>query len=336
MQLVAEIGASHNNKLNNVFRLMKETTEADAFKIQTWSKDSMAIPGYKAGKGPWSQRDLQELYRKARLPWSWHSEIFEYAKELEKIVFSSPFDHKSVDFLERLDCPAYKIASFEVVDLPLVTYAAQTGKPIILSTGQVQPDELKQVIEAISKYNNNIMLLHCVSQYPTNLEQANVGGMLDLRKYGYPVGISDHSKGDVVPIVATALGASMIEKHIGRHSTGLDGSFSMRPYSFNSMARKVRDACKAMLNNPKEPDTSLRRSLYFTQDLPEGTILHPRHLKTARPNKGLSPLLLHQVLGQTLTRNVIQDHPLLTEHLPSVGNSTQHDIIKPSMQHQGG
>ena len=128
----------------------------------------------------------------------------------------------------------------------------------------------------------------------------------------------------------------MIEKHIGRHSTGLDGSFSMRPYSFNSMARKVRDACKAMLNNPKEPDTSLRRSLYFTQDLPEGTILHPRHLKTARPNEGLSPLLLHRVLGLTLTSNVTQDHPLLTEHLPSVGNSTQHDIIKPSMQHQGG
>jgi len=310
MKIIAEIGAAHNGKLKNVFRLMEETVQADYFKIQVWTPDSMSVP-YWLKDGPWAGEHLTKLYQKAHLPWAWCSEIFDYGNKLGRPVFASPFDKLSVDFLERLHCPMYKIASFEVVDLELVEYVAKTEKPIILSTGQVTHEELEQVLEVVVPHTSDITLLHCVSQYPTGYSEANLESMLALKAFGYPVGISDHTPGSTVPIAATALGAEMIEKHIGLSDRGLDGGFSMRPYQFNSMGIKVRDTQLALGHRYAPPeDLHLRRSLYFSENLPAGTRVFKSHLKTARPNLGLCPLQMEKILGHELTEDVLKNQPV--------------------------
>ena len=309
MKLIAEIGAAHNGKLKNVFRLMEETVQADAFKLQTWTSDSMSVP-HILTSGPWAGKDLTALYHKARLPWDWHQDIFDLGRDLGKEVFSSPFDRHSVDFLEKLGCPRYKIASFEVVDLGLVEYIAQTGKPMILSTGQVTANELEKVLEVILKHNKDITLLYCISQYPTSFEEVSIRRMKTLHCFGIPVGISDHTPGDVVPIMATALGATMIEKHVGLTDRGLDGGFSMRTYQFNSMAIKVRQAEAALVSSGAEMNTNLRRSLYFARDMAKGETIRDWCLKTARPNKGLCPLEIKKILGKELTEGALKNQPV--------------------------
>jgi len=312
MKLVAEIGSSHNNKMVHVIRMMHETVQADAFKLQTWASDSMAVP-HKLTSGPWAGKSLPGLYRKARLPWCWHQAIFDLGQEIGKEVFSTPFDRHSVDFLERLDCPRYKIASFEVVDLELVEHVAQTGKPIILSTGQVTHEELEQALDVVTPHTNDITLLHCVSQYPPDLSEVNLNAMLALQAFGFPVGISDHTPGTLVPIAATALGAEVIEKHIGLSDRGLDGGFSMRTYQFNKMAIRVREAGEVMGHRWAPPeDLQLRRSLYFSENLPAGTRVERSHLKTARPNLGLCPLDIKKILGKSLTEEVLKNQPVST------------------------
>jgi N-acetylneuraminate synthase len=312
MQIVAEIGASHNRKLKNVFKLIDATPTADAFKIQTWERDTMAIPGTK-GTGLWQGKGLTALYNQARLPWEWHGQIFQYCREKEVMLYSSPFDKASVDFLEHFNCPAYKVASFEANDLELVKYIAQTGKPMVVSTGQLSDDEIPAVLEAIDRHNGKVMLLHCVSQYPTSFENANLLRMLELKKYGFPVGLSDHSEGSTLPIAATALGASMIEKHISLQPRGPDGGFAMRPTKFNDMANAVRDACSALTPGDDEIDTSLRRSLYFSRRMKVGERVCMGDLKTARPNLGLSPLQIDEILGRLLTEEVFKDQPALAQ-----------------------
>ncbi len=310
MFIVAEIGASHARKLHNVLSLINQTHEADAFKIQTWSKDSMAVE-HRLKSGPWVGRDLRSLYRMAQLPWEMHNEIFAYCKQRGLTVFSAPFDIPSVEFLERLDCPIYKIASYELVDLELVRRVAETGKPMILSTGQVDHDELCEIIDVAAPINDQITLLHCVSQYPTDYSQANLDRMASLRDFQFPVGLSDHSRGSQVAVVAAALGAQVIEKHIKRYDSTLDGSFAMRPSAFNTMAKRVREVAVIRGSINAEPeDLELRRSLYYAHNLKAGEMVTKPHLKTARPNKGLCPLDIEKVLGRKLTEDVERDQPV--------------------------
>jgi len=309
MMVVAEVGASHHRKISNVLRMIRET-DANALKIQTWYEDSMAV-SHVLKSGPWIGRDLVDLYRKARLPWEWHQEIFDYCRVRNIVPFSTPFDRQSVEFLERLNCAMYKVASFEMVDLRLVACIAETGKPLLMSTGQSESHEIRAAVTTAQKYHNDITLLHCVSQYPTETSEVNLKTMRALRRFDTKIGLSDHSDGDVVPIMAATLGASVIEKHICLHKQGLDGAFAMTPPQFNRMARKVRQVSEVMGEVKFGGDHALRRSLYFTQDLPAGTRVIDSHIKTARPNKGLSPLTIHKVVGQVLSESVTRDQPVL-------------------------
>jgi len=309
MMLVAEIGASHNKRLDSILKLIRYTTEADAFKIQTWSEDSMAV-AHVLKSGPWKGKDLRKLYRRARLPWEWHQDFFDACRVRNKVGFSSPFDEKSVDFLEKLDCPMYKIASFELVDLRLIECVARTGKPMIISCGQADTHEIRAAVNTAEKYCHDITLLHCVSQYPTETSEVNLKTMTALNRFGCKVGLSDHSKGDIVPIVSASMGAKVIEKHISLQNMGLDGSFSMRPAQFNCMAKKVRQVPEIIGKVKFGGDFELRRSLYFTCNLPAGAQIKPMHIKTARPNHGLSPLKIDKVIGHTLAEDVEKDQPV--------------------------
>ena len=314
MMLVAEIGASHSKRLTNITQLITQTHQADAFKIQTWSEDSMAVP-YRLRSGPWQGKDLVNLYRKARLPWEWHQDFFDACRVRNKVPFSTPFDERAVDFLERLDCPMYKIASFEMVDLRLIECVARTGKPMIMSCGQADTHEIRAAVNTAEKYCDDITLLHCVSQYPTDFSGVNLKTMNALSRFGHKVGLSDHSKGDVVPIVAATLGAKVIEKHISLTERGLDGGFALRPHQFNKMAIRVRQVAECMGEVKFGGDFELRRSLYFVANLPAGTQIKPCHIKTARPNLGISPLQMGKVIGKTLTHDVEQDQPVMLSAL---------------------
>jgi N-acetylneuraminate synthase len=270
---------------------------------------------HKIKGGIWDGWDLPKLYRKASLPLASHPEVFDYVRSKGKVIFSTPFDRRSVDYLERLDCPMYKVASFELVDLELLRYIAQTGKPMILSTGQVSTGELAVVMGELERYDNHITLLHCVSQYPTEYKDVNLNRMVRLKAWGHPVGLSDHSPGSTVPIAAAALGATMIEKHVCLRWTGLDKRFAMPPWQFNAMAKQVRDAWDAMGDDvDREKDTSMRRSLYYRADMPSGTRVTEADLKTARPNQGLCPLQAKKILGRELTEDVVVDQPVLLAH----------------------
>ena len=313
MLLVAEIGASHNGKLKNVLRLIRETT-ADAIKIQTWYEDSMAV-SHVLKSGPWEGKNLIDLYRRAKLPWEWHSEIFDSCRVRNIVPFSTPFDRQSVDFLERLDCEMYKVASFELVDLQLVDYIAQTGKPMIMSCGQADSHEIRAAVATVKKYHNDLTLLHCVSQYPTDLSDVNLKTMNALGRFGCRVGVSDHSKGSIVPVIAATLGAKVIEKHVAINRSGLDGSFAMQSYQFNNMAERVRQVDEVMGEVKFGGDFELRRSLYFAQNLPAGTQIKPMHIKTARPNLGTSPLEMEKVIGRSLSSDVEQDQPVMLSAL---------------------
>jgi len=251
-----------------------------------------------------------DLYKKARLPWEWHQEFFDQCRVRNKIPFSAPFDEQSVEFLERLDCPMYKVASYEMVDLRLVECVARTGKPMIMSCGQADSHEIRAAVKTAEKYCDDITLLHCVSQYPTQTSEVNLKTMNALSRFGHKIGLSDHSKGSLVPIAAATLGAKVIEKHISITDRGLDGLFALRPYQFNKMAIRVRQVAECMGKVKFGGDFELRRSLYFKQNLPAGTRIEERHLKTARPNLGLSPVDINRAVGRRLLLDVLQDQPV--------------------------
>jgi N-acetylneuraminate synthase len=307
VKLIAEIGASHNGSLTRALETIRQVN-ADYVKFQTWSSDAMAV-SHRLTEGPWAGYDLPDLYRKARTPWKWHRELFQTVEDCGMIPFSTPFDIPSVDFLEGLNCPMYKIASYELVDLRLVEYVAMTGKPIVMSCGQAARHEIRAAVWSAMKYTSDITLLHCVSEYPTPPSQANLKTMQGLKEcFPYcAIGLSDHSMGPVVPLAATVLGASLIEKHVTLSRDGLDGGFAMLPEEFNVMAANCYDAAAVVGKIRFAEGGDLRRSLYFSQDLKAGTVLDHRHVKTARPNKGLSPVKIEKILGHELTEDVGAD-----------------------------
>lgn len=305
------MSCNHKGSLNTALEIIQAAKDsgADAVKIQVWSPDTMAIPGYKIRKGPWKGRELNELYREAHTPWKWLPHLLRESNRLNIELFASPFDLPSLDMLESYDIPRYKVASFEIVDLNLIKAIARTRKPMIISTGMATESEITIAIHTAIKYGcDDLTLLHCVSSYPTPINKANLGRMIRLNWHQY--GLSDHSKGSIVPIAATALGAKVIEKHLALGNTTLD-KFSLLPKEFKSMVQACRATALAMQETTTEEHSELKRSLYYTQDLPMGTILRAEHLKSARPALGMSAVLYDAVIGETLLNDVKENGPVL-------------------------
>lgn len=311
MFLIAELSCNHNGSLQRAFDTINLIV-ADAVKFQTWTPGTMAVP-HEIKTGPWKGYNLPDLYKRAHTPWDWHMRLFEAVRENAMIPMSTPFDKPSVDFLEELECPIYKIASFELVDLPLISYVAQTGKPMIISTGMASTNEIRAAVKTAREHCTDLTLLHCVSEYPTPLENVNLKTMQALKRFNCNIGLSDHSTGELVVLAATALGAQVIEKHVTLTKDGLDKDFSMLPADFNDMGHSIHQV-ETILGKIKfgGGDKYLRRSLYFNTDLKAGTTLKESHFKTARPALGLPPISIDKVLGKKLSKNVKENDPVQT------------------------
>ena len=318
MKFVAELGASHNGSLDRALALIEEIAQfgADAIKIQTWTPDTMDCGGRVLDSGPWAGRSLRDLYRQAHTPWAWHRPIVETATRCGLEWWSTPFDKESVDFLEGLGCPRYKIASFELPDIELIRYAASTGKPMILSTGMASQEEIDLAVYVCSK--NHTTLLRCVSAYPANPEDFNLKTLQDMHlDFRCDVGLSDHTKGIVVPVVAATLGATMIERHIKwGDDNGLDDGFASTPQEFGMMCSSVRAAIMSVgrvnygPGKAEIPSKYLRRSLWWAKTLPEGSIVKEGDVVTARPDEGLHASLMTQVIGSKLECDVTAGTPV--------------------------
>lgn len=324
--IVAEIGASHNGSLDRAIALVEAAAKAgaSAVKFQTFKPESMvADESYVIEDGPWKGRKLIDLYREAYTPWEWHPVLFQRARELDLIPFSSPFDSEAVDFLETLNCPIYKIASFEIGDLGLIRKAASTGKGIILSTGMATELEIMYAVQMARHADcKDLTLLKCTSAYPASYSDANLATMTDMKyRFGCRVGISDHTFGHFVSVAAVALGATVIEKHltISRNDGGPDSKFSMEPHEFAQLVMECNRAAKTIGQiqygpiKSEIPSLKLRRSLYFADNLPAGTVIERHHIRTARPALGLEPRHLDKIIGQRLTEDVYRGNPVRIE-----------------------
>jgi len=323
--IIAELSANHNGKLENALKLLEEAKKAgaNAIKLQTYSPDTITIDSkreeFRITTGPRSGMSLYELYQQAHTPWEWHEILFRKAKELNITIFSSPFDFSAVEFLEKLNCCAYKIASCELVDIPLIRKVALTGKPIIISTGMGTFDEIKEAIDTVkSTDNKNIIILHCVSGYPTPLEECNLKTIVDLKeKTKCIVGLSDHTSSIDTSLLAVALGASVIEKHFNLiNNKSLDSEFSLNKKQFYELTSRVRSAWIAMGNinydlKRSEIHTSrLRRSLYIVKDIKKGQLLNSDNVKSIRPNNGLLPKFYEKVINMKAKKDIKKGTPL--------------------------
>lgn len=317
--IIAELSANHNGSLETAIETIKAAKRAgaDAIKLQTYTADTMTINSDKEDfiiKGTiWEGRNLYELYQEAYTPWEWHETLFKVAKEEGLECFSSPFDKTAVDFLEKLDCPIYKIASFEITDIPLIEYTASKGKPMIISTGIATLEDIELAVETCRKVGNNqITLLKCTSSYPAPIEEANMAIIPELaRRFNVISGLSDHTMGSTVPIVATTLGAKVIEKHfiLDREIGGPDASFSMNEIEFTEMVKSVREAEKAIGRltyelTPKQKDgRQFCRSLYVVKDIKKGEIITNEHVRSVRPGYGMHPKELKHIIGNVAIRD---------------------------------
>lgn len=311
--IVAELSANHLGNLQRAINLVDTVAGcgADAVKLQTWTPDTMVLQRGHLWKG----QDLMDLYREAWLPWDFHRPIFDRCKKLGIECFSAPFDKASVDFLETLGCPRYKIASFELVDLDLIAYVARLGKPMVLSTGMATENEIDDAYWETANCPATFLL--CTSSYPALAADANIRKMRSIAAInGCDVGISDHTEGIGVAVAATALGASYIEKHLtlSRADGGPDSSFSMEPAEFKQMVTECRRAAAALGEvkfGPIKGDcTSLRRSLHFSRPLPAGCVIMREDMCTARPADGLSPNLINDAIGYKLLFPVAAGDPV--------------------------
>lgn len=318
--VIAELSANHNGSLETALETIRAAKRAgaDCIKLQTYTADTITIDSRKDDfliKGTiWEGRNLHELYQEAYTPWEWHQALFEEAKKQGLICFSSPFDTTAVDFLESLQVPAYKIASFEITDIPLIEYVASKGKPIILSTGIATLEDIELVINACKRMgNHDIALLKCTSSYPAPIEEANMIMVQDLAtRFGVISGLSDHTMGATVPIVATCFGAKIIEKHfiLDRAIGGPDASFSMNEEEFTAMVKAIREAEKAIgvvdytLTDKQAKGKDFSRSLYVVQDIKAGEIITKENVRSIRPGFGLHPKYYHQILGKKAIVNI--------------------------------
>ncbi len=327
--VIAEISANHNGRFERAVEILEACAAAgaDAVKLQTYRPDTITIdhdgPGFVIDGGLWHGRKLYELYGEAFTPWEWHEPLFRRGRELGIAVFSSPFDPTAVAFLAGLGAPAYKVASFEIVDLPLIRRIAATGKPMIISTGIADETEIAAAVAAARSGGcEAICLLHCVSGYPAPAEDANLATIADMqRRFGVQIGLSDHTIGIAVPIAAVAMGATVIEKHVTmrRSDGGPDSAFSLEPSEFRDMAEGVRTAWRARgrIDYSRKPsevaNAQFRRSLYVVEDIPEGALLTERNVRSIRPGFGLAPRYLDDVLGRPARRLLRRGEPLTTD-----------------------
>ena len=323
--IIAEMSANHNGDLSRAMTLLEAAAaaKADAVKLQTLKPDGITIdhngPGFVIASGPWAGYSLFGLYSEAQTPWEWHAPLFQRAKELGLIIFSSPFDKQAVDFLAELNAPAFKIASFEMADTDLVAHAARKGKPMIVSTGLSSLGDIAQTVDTIRKTGNDqVALLHCISSYPAPTQDANLATIPHMAQaFGTTVGLSDHTQGTAVAVAAVALGACIIEKHVtlSRADGGLDAAFSLEPHELATLVQDCRTAWVARgqvsyaLQECEQGNLAFRRSLYVVKDLPAGTVITEDYVRSIRPGHGLEPRHLPHVLGRTARRDVARGTP---------------------------
>jgi len=318
--VIAEMSANHNGSIENAFRIIEEAKEAgaDAVKMQTYTPETITLncnsEEFTVRGGLWDGRILYDLYQEAHTPWDWHRPLFEYAQKLEITIFSSPFDKTAIDLLEDLNAPAYKIASFEAIDLPLIKYAASTGKPLIISTGMANLEEIQEAIQAARDGGcKQLAILHCVSGYPAAADEYNLQTMTDMiRRFDVVVGLSDHTLDNTTAIASVALGGAIIEKHftLNRQGGGPDDSFSLEPKDLLHLCSSAKTAWLSMgkvnysRTSSELGNVKFRRSLYFVKALKAGQLITEDSLRSVRPGFGLAPKYYEQILGKIIIKDV--------------------------------
>ncbi|SMO87675.1 pseudaminic acid synthase [Fodinibius sediminis] len=325
--IIAELSANHGGDKSVAINSIKAAKQAgaNAIKLQTYRPDTITIDCdnkyFKIDNGSiWDGKTLYELYEDAYTPWEWHKELFEVAREEGLVCFSSPFDHSAVDLLEDLEAPAYKIASFEIQDIPLIEYAASKGKPIIMSTGIAEKEDIELAVRTCREAGNDqIILLKCTSSYPAPIELANLKTMVDMKeRFEVEIGLSDHTLGTTVPIVAKSLGAKVIEKHfiLDKSIGGPDADFSLNPEEFKQMVDSVRSAEKAIgevtyeLDMKVKPNKRFARSLFVVKDIKKGDKLTKENVRSIRPGYGMHPKKFNNILGKKVIKDIKRGTPL--------------------------
>jgi N-acetylneuraminate synthase len=324
--VIAEISANHNGNIDNALRLIEEAKKAgaDAVKLQTYKPDTITLnfdsDDFRIKGGLWDGRTLYELYEEAHMPWEWHEPLFKYAQKLGITIFSSPFDNSAVDLLEELDAPAYKIASFEAIDLSLIKYAASTGKPLIISTGMADSLEIEEAINAARDGGcKQLAVLHCVSGYPAPPEDYNLNTLKDMNsRYNLATGLSDHTIDNTLAIASIGLGACIIEKHftLNRNGGGPDDSFSIEPSELKDLCDSVKTAWLSMgkVNYGRKSselgNVQFRRSLYFIKNMKKDDVITYECIRSVRPGFGLAPKFIDDIIGKKVTVDVLQGTPV--------------------------
>ena len=330
--IIAELSANHNGSLSTAIDTIRaaKLAGADAIKLQTYTADTLTLDVNNEdfiikSETIWDGQKYYDLYEKAHTPWKWHKVLFEAAKKQGLVCFSSPFDPTAVDFLETLGNPIYKVASFEITDIPLIEYIASKGKPMIISTGIADLEDIKLALNACKKMSNeDVALLKCTSSYPAPMEEANLIMIKDLAdRFGVISGLSDHTLGTTAPVVAVTLGAKIIEKHfiLDRSVGGPDSSFSINESEFTAMVKAIRETEKAIgkidytLTDKQLKGRDFSRSLYITKDVKKGDLVLNENIRSIRPGFGLHPKFLSEVLGKKFKKNLIKGTRMSLNHI---------------------
>jgi len=329
--VIAELSANHNGNIETAMKIIEEAKKAgaDAVKLQTYTAETITLNSndsdFQIHGGLWDGKTLFDLYDEAHMPWEWHEILFKHAQKVGISIFSSPFDNTAVDLLEDLNAPAYKIASFEVIDLPLIEYVASTNKPMIISTGMANEEEIEEAIEAARSGGcSELAILHCVSGYPAPAEDYNLKTISHMRdKFGLVIGLSDHTLDNNTAIASVALGASIIEKHftLDRKGGGPDDSFSLEPSEMAELCKGANVAWSALgdinfsRKSSEEANVQFRRSLYFVKDMKSGDIISEDSVRSVRPGFGIPPKYLKDIIGQKIKHDVLKNTPVKNQSL---------------------
>lgn len=323
--IIAELSANHNGDIERAKQLimLAKQAGANAVKLQTYRADTITLNArtedFMIRGGLWDGKNLYDLYQQAQMPWEWHKPLFEFARKVGITIFSSPFDNSAVDLLEQLNVPAYKVASFEAVDLPLIKYIAGTGKPMIISTGMADAEEIQEAVDAAKRGGcQQLALLHCVSGYPAPAADYNLRTIIDMQhRFNLVTGLSDHTIDNTTAITSVALGAAIIEKHftLDRTAGGADDSFSLEPVELAALCRDSKIAWQALgkvdygRKSSEVVNAKFRRSLYFVSDMTVGQIITESDIRSVRPGFGLAPKYYQQLIGRKLRIAVKQNTP---------------------------
>lgn len=324
--IIAEMSANHNGSIEKAFKIIEAAKQAgaDAIKLQTYRPDTITLDSdaeeFQIHGGLWHGKTLYQLYEEAHTPWEWHEPLFAHARKLGITIFSSPFDNTAVDLLEVLNAPAYKIASFEVVDIPLIKYVAATGKPMIISTGMADEEEIQEAISAARNGGcKELAILHCVSGYPAPASDYNLRTIPDMmERFGLVTGLSDHTLDNTTAIAAVSLGASIVEKHftLDRKGGGPDDSFSLEPRDLAALCKDAKTAWQALgqieygRKSSEEGNLKYRRSLYFVESMKAGDVITASVVRSVRPGFGIAPKFIDQIIGRRLNADVKKNTPV--------------------------